>query len=130
MEQEEELLRSRFGDIVNVRDVRDIKKKEGDINLRKPILIVSTSQDGPNVSLSSNINMEACDNKVIGEVGGRTGGFCTGCNANEKDMHGERGSKLFHLNMGASQVWDQYDTMLEKLGGLEERVEDVVIPSR
>ena len=54
VEQEEEVLRSRFGDIVNVRDVRDI-------NLRKPILILSTSQDGPNVSLSSNINMEACE---------------------------------------------------------------------
>ena len=98
VEAEEEVLRSKFGDIVCVRDVRDIKRETGEVNLRKPILLVSTSLDGPIVSLSSNTNIEASDNKAIGGVGGRTGGFCTGCTATEKDMHGDRVSQvLTHL---------------------------------
>ena len=94
VEQDEEVLRSKFGDIVCVRDVRDIKKEPGEVNLRKPILLVSTSSDGPIVSISSNTNIEASDNKAIGGVGGRTGGFCTGCTATEKDMHGHRASQV------------------------------------
>ena len=94
VEVEEEVLRSKFGDIVYVRDLRDIKREPGDVNLRKPILLVSTSSDGPIVSILSNTNIEASDNKAIGSVGGRTGGFCTGCTATEKDMHGPRASQV------------------------------------
>ena len=94
VEVEEEVLRSKFGDIVCVIDVRDIKREPGEVNLRKPILLVSTSSDGPIVSISSNTNIEASDNKAIGGVGGRTGGFCTGCTATEKDMHGHRASQV------------------------------------
>ena len=130
LEQEEEVLHSSFKDIVCIRDVRDIKREEGDVNLRRPLLIVSAGTDKANVSISSNLGMEACDNKVIDAVGGRTGGFCTGCDASEKDMHGERASQVYYLNMGAEQVWNHFEVMRERMGGEESiRTEDIVIPS-
>ena len=96
-EVKEEVLLSKYGDVVCVRDIRDVKKEKGDTNLRKPVLLVSVCQEGPIVSCSSNVNIEASDNKAVGEVGGRTGAFCTGCTAIEGDMHGERASQVFEM---------------------------------
>ena len=38
--------------------------------------------------------------------------------------------KVYYLNMGTERVWEHYQTLLEKLGGPEERTEDVQIPSK
>ena len=59
----EEVLLTKYGDVVCLRDIRDFKKEEGDINLRKPVLLVSINPEGPIVSCSSNVNIEASDIK-------------------------------------------------------------------
>lgn len=133
VEQEEEVLRSRFGDLVSIRDVRDVREIRdlGNVNLRKPVLIVSAGTEGPNVTISTNCNMKACDNKVIDGVGGRTGGFCTACDSSEKDMHGLKASEYYHMNMGLDRMWEQFETMRGSVQGQEQtRTEDLVIPSR
>ena len=131
VEQEEEVLWSTFRDVVSIKDVRDITREEGQVNLRKPVLIVSTGKDKQNVSISANVGMEACDNKVIDTVGGRTGGFCTGCDACERDMHLPRAEQVYYLNMGADQVQEHFEEMRQRMGGEEHtRAEDVVIPSK
>ena len=132
VEQEGEILRSKFGDLVCLRDVRDVRevKEQEDINLRKPILVVSTGKDQPNVSFSSNCNCKACDNKVISEVGGRTGGFCTGCDCNEQDMHLPRASLVYTMNMGIDKAWKHFGEMREMLVVEElQRTNEIEIPS-
>ena len=103
-EVREEVLLTKYGDVVCLRDIRDFKKEEGDINLRKPVLLVSINPEGPIVSCSSNVNIEASDNKAVGEVGGRTGAFCTGCTATEADMHGEKASQVFENGLAISRI--------------------------
>lgn len=124
----EDVLISKFGDVVTLRDNRRVIREDGEVNLRKPILVVSCGET--NVSLSANCNMDACDNKVVCEVGGRTGGFCTACTADEKQMHGERASEPYLMNMGADRAWAHFRQLVDRLGGIEEEtLEEVVIPS-
>ena len=129
-DSEEEVLVSKFGDVVTVREMCDVKRETGEVNLRKPFLFVSTSETGPTIPLSSNVNMEAEDNKMTDETGGRTGGFCTACDATEQDMHGQRSRETFYMNLGADSVWDHFNKLASEMGGTENmRVEDIVIPS-
>jgi hypothetical protein len=131
-DKQEEVIWTKFRDIASVRRVCEVKTDSGDINLRKPFLFVNMGNAdiaGPNISISANVNMEACDNKMIDEVGGRTGGFCTACTAVENDMHGDRAKSPFLMNMGADKVWDHFNDLYSKLGDSDVPLEDVVIPS-
>jgi hypothetical protein len=129
MDSPEAVWLSKFGDVVTIRDSRDVKRDPGDVNLRKPVLVVSLSEGGPNVTMSVSLNTEPCDNKMTDTVAGRTGGFCTACTATESDMHGARPTQPYLMNLGADQVWDHFDRLLEEMGRVEDRLEDVVIPS-
>lgn len=129
-EQEEEVVWSDFGDLVCVRDRRDVRRPEGEINLRKPVLIVSSGENAANVSFSSNINIHACDNKVICDATGRTGGYCTGCSCCEKDMHGDRCKEPYYLDMGIGRVWEKFEELKVKWNFLDQREEEVEIPYR
>lgn len=106
-----------------------MKKEKDEINLRKPVLIVSMTESGPNVSISSNLNFEACDNKMVCSTGGRTGGFCTACSASEKEMHGDQVNEPYYMDLGVDKVWEHFNMLLEEMGDTGDRLEEVVIPS-
>ena len=38
--------------------------------------------------------------------------------------------QVYYLNMGTAQTWEHYQTLLEAMGEVEERTEDVEIPSK
>ena len=135
-EKEEVIVWTKFKDIVSLKRSCDVKPESGEVNLRKPVLVVNIGDCntmgivGPNISISANVNMEACDNKMIDEVGGRTGGFCTACKAQEKDMHGDRAKSPFLMDMGADKVWEHFNDLYNKLSDNEIPPENVVIPSK
>jgi hypothetical protein len=120
---------TKYGDLASLKRVVDIKKDTDVINLRKPVMVVGSGGEEPPTVLSCNVNIEAVDNKMVGEATGRTGGYCTGCRSNETDMHGVRAGEVFHLDLGADEVWTHFKELREQLGLVEDRPEDVVIPS-
>ena len=128
VEGSDEIMFTKYGDITYIKDCMDIKKDTEVINLRKPVLLVSSGEEPPAV-LSSNLNIEAVDNKMVCEATGRTGGFCTGCSANEADMHSEQGGETFFLNLGADKVWLHFKELRAQLDQEDLIVDEVVIPS-
>ena len=66
---------------------------------------------------------------MVCEATGRTGGFCTGCSANEVDMHGEQGGEIFYLNLGEDRVWLHFKELRGQLDQEDLTVDKVVIPS-
>ena len=130
LEGPDQIIYSKYRDVVSVKLITNIEKKQDPINLRKPVLIVSPCSGEPSIALSCNLNIEACDNKMVCEATGRTGGFCTGCSANETDMHGDQASEYFYLNLGADEVWAHFWELMEQQDQRDIVLDDVVIPSR
>ena len=126
----DEIIYSKYGDVVSLKQITNLAKKQDPVNLRKPVLIVSPCGGEPSISLSCNLNIEAVDNKIVCEATGRTGGFCTGCSAKETDMHGDQASEFFYLNLGADKVWAHFWELLKQLDLGDIALNDVVIPSR
>jgi hypothetical protein len=115
--------------VASIKQGFKVKNSTDQLNLRKPVLLVSPGGVEPPVVLSCNLNIEAVDNKMVCEATGRTGSFCTGCSANEADMHGERAEELFYLDLGADKVWLHFKELRAQLGLEADRLEDVVITS-
>ena len=129
---EEEVLRSRWGDIVTVlrgKEVSAASTSSKADNLRRPILCVSRSSDDSVVSFSADLNVAAVDNKVTAVLTGRTGAFCTACRSQSTDMHGSRAAEPFFMDMDFEEVTINYHSLCEKLLGDGGANTDGVLPS-
>jgi hypothetical protein len=118
----EEVLRSRWGDIVTVLRREEVSGhvRQGcqqAENLRSSFLMVSRPGDDTIISLSADVNVSAVDNKVTAALTGRTGAFCTACRARSTDMHGPRAAEPYYMDFDIEEVTLNYHALFEKLLG-------------
>lgn len=130
--EEEVVFSKTYGDIVTMRNSCEVKRETLYHNLRQPFLLVCRSDDSI-VSVSTNINCSAVDNKVTAELSGRTGAFCTACRAPANAMLNVTPETTFFMNMDILEVQNNFDALYKTAFGDCERGEidlsSVTLPS-